>query len=192
MLGNKNFALDTSIYFGSPLLDQDVIYNVQNVTLPGLTFNHQQIGTKFGTFLNSTADSVEFNDLQISILLDDNFISWTKLINIALNMVSVDKGFAAKEEDSYIMITNAMGNEVTRINFYNSKIMSIGDLNYSSANENEILSLDITIKYDYFKIEKLSETEDDSLINFNKKLATIKNDAKEPINFIDTTTTIEE
>ena len=151
---SKNFALDTSIYFGSTLFDDETVYNVQNVNLPGLDFSHPQISSRTGAMFNATADQVTFNDLSLTILLDEDFNIWLKLMSMAFSMVNVpDADFTKNEGDSFILITDSLGNVKLKVWYRNSKIMSVGDLNYSSSNENMNIVLDLMLKYDYMDIE---------------------------------------
>jgi hypothetical protein len=154
MFGSKNFALDTSIYFGSTLFDDEIVYNVQNVNLPGIDFSHPQIPSRTGAYLNNTSDQITFNDLQLTILLDESFSIWLKLMAKAFSMVTVpDANFSKNEGDSFILITDSQGNTLLKVWYRNSKILNIGDLNYSSSNDNNVLVLDLALKYDYMDIE---------------------------------------
>jgi hypothetical protein len=170
--GNKNYALDTSIYFGSTLFTEGTIYNVQSVNLPGVDFSHPQIASRSGALITGEADNITFNDLQLTLIIDEGFSIWTEIMTNAFNMVSVTKSMFNKNyHDAYVIITDSQGNDILKVWFRNAQITSIGDLPFSSSNMNEHLTLDIGLKYDYMEIQ-----EENFLISING-IATVKADA---------------
>jgi hypothetical protein len=155
MTGLKNFALDTSIYFGSALLSNDTLYNVQTVNIPGVDFSHAQVGGRAGALFNVQADTITFSDLNLSIIVDEQFKIWKEVMLKALKRINVQDGtFSNKENDSFIVIVDSQGNDLLKIWFKNSRIINVGDMTYTHAGENNLVLLDLSLKYDYFEIEE--------------------------------------
>jgi hypothetical protein len=171
---NKNFALDTSIYFGTTLFTEDTLYNVQSVNLPGVDFSHPQIASRSGALITGQADNITFNDLQITLIIDEGFNIWKEVMVNAFKMVRVTQPMFDKNfRDAYVVITDSQGNDILKVWFRNAQITSIGDLSYASSNMNEHLTLDVGLKYDYMEIQ-----DDSYLISING-IATVKADAAE-------------
>lgn len=171
---NKNFALDTSIYFGTTLFSEDTLYNVQSVNLPGVDFSHPQIASRSGALITGQADNITFNDLQLTLIIDEGFNIWKDIMTNAFKMVNVTKPMFNKNfHDAYVVITDSQGNDILKVWFRNAQITSIGDLSFASSNMNEHLTLDVGLKYDYMEIQ-----DDNYLISING-IAAVKADAVE-------------
>jgi hypothetical protein len=171
---NKNFALDTSIYFGTTLFAEDTLYNVQSVNLPGVDFSHPQIASRSGALITGQADNITFNDLQLTLIIDEGFNIWKDIMTNAFKMVKVTQPMFNKNfHDAYVVITDSQGNDILKVWFRNAQITSIGDLSFASSNMNEHLTLDVGLKYDYMEIQ-----DDNYLISING-IAVVKADAVE-------------
>jgi hypothetical protein len=171
---SKNYALDTSIYFGTTLFSEETLYNVQSVNLPGVDFSHPQIASRSGALITGQADNITFNDLQITLIIDEGFSIWKEVMVNAFKMVKVTQPMFNKNyHDAYVIITDSQGNDILKVWFRNAQITSIGDLPFASSNMNEHLTLDIGLKYDYMEIQ-----DDKYLISVNG-IATVKADAVE-------------
>ena len=172
--GNKNYALDTSIYFGTTLFSEGTLYNVQSVNLPGVNFSNPQIASRSGALIAGQADNITFNDLQLTLIIDESFSIWKEVMINAFKMVNVTQSMFNKNyHDAYVIITDSQGNDILKVWFRNAQITSIGDLPFASSNMNEHLTLDIELQYDYMEIQ-----DDNFLISVNG-IATVRADAVE-------------
>ena len=171
----KDNALDTNIVFGTTLFGKEVHYRVQNVNLPGIDVAHPEIGNKRGAKIFDTADDLNYTPLSITVIVDEKLNVWKEFISMMHDMIDPTNGKLKQVEgDSYINITDSQGNPILNVFYRNTKLESVGELAYSTINENNLLVLDITVKYDYFEIEK----EDTLLLDTSNPVSTTEADAE--------------
>lgn len=152
MINNyRNISLTSNAVFYSLLLDKDTQYYLQKFQLPTINLNGQDIQHSSGT-LTLNGEVQKFGDLNISVLIDENLKIYKNIINSFNSTNKVGTSYSAiNEANSWIQIYDNNNNYIMKVEFYNSKIDGIGTLEWSST-ENNVLTLEITIKLDYMKI----------------------------------------
>jgi len=148
----RNFQRDTQIEFGTRLFDEVITYNVQNVLLPGIDMDDAEAHTR-GIKALIQGDSVEFQELSLTIIVDEEMKVWKDLMKKMFEHIEIpDNTFTLNPADSWITIRNSKGEDVMTVTFYESHITTIGSLSYDSTGEDDELIMDISIRYDYFLI----------------------------------------
>ena len=89
----------------------------------------------------------------ITLLVDEKFELYKKLFNLVnkYNKVGTSAG-CGKIADSWIELYDSKNNYICRILFHNSKLESVGEINYSNT-DNQVVTVDVTLKFDYMEIQ---------------------------------------
>ena len=153
----KNFALNTNITFGTSLFGTDISYSIQSVNLPGLTVGTVDLPNRYEVLVGKVASrNMDYNDLTMTVICDENLTNWYKLIEIILS----HKGINSKN-DAWLKITDNNGRKVLEMSINNIIITSIGDLAYDMTSENTELVFELTIKYDYYSFDSGASLSDE-------------------------------
>ena len=153
MTAHRNFTHNSNFLFGSNLFDENTTYAIQTTNLPGIAFNHISVNkSSVQGFLQG--DTTSFNDLNINIIIDEKLEIWKSLFKIFLKMREQDEGTGTENiKNSWLEIQDDNSNKVLKLYFTNCMISDIGDLEFNTTDEDEIITLPVSIKYDYFKLE---------------------------------------
>lgn len=148
----RSNALNSNIYFGSTIFGDEVTYQIQQVDLPGISMAHQTESTKVG-YINLQGDMAEYSPIRMSILVDEDLLVWRELIAImqkyhipGTNLCNLITG------DSWLEVRDNRNNYLFKLEIKNSYIKSVGSVNYTTAGDNEIITVDVDMVYDYFLI----------------------------------------
>jgi hypothetical protein len=149
----NNLAQKTNYVAGSAALELAPFY-LTAVNIPGISFNHYEVGARAGRF-SVTGDTLVYNTLSFEMLIDEDFKIYHEFMDKAVKMINSETGtFAAQEFDFWIQINNNKGNKLFKIEFFNCRLESVGDIQLDSQDEITEHNMAIDIKYDYFKIIK--------------------------------------
>lgn len=149
----NNLAQKTNYVAGSVALELAPFY-LTTVNIPGINFTHVDVGGKAGRF-SVTGDTLSYNILSFEMLIDEDFKIYHEFMDKAIKAINSETGtFASQEFDFWIQINNNKGNKLFKIEFYNCRLESIGDIQLDSQDEITEHNMNVDIKYDYFKIIK--------------------------------------
>jgi hypothetical protein len=150
----NNLAQKTNYIAGSDKLDLTPFY-LTTVNIPGISFSHPEMGGRYGSRLNVTGDTLTYNALSFEMLVDEDFNVYHEFMDKVFDNVNPESGtFAAQEFDFWIEVNNNKGNKLFKIEFYNCRIDSLGDILLDSQDDITEHLMSIDIKYDYYKIVK--------------------------------------
>jgi hypothetical protein len=94
-----------------------------------------------------------FDDLNLDIIIDEELKTWKEIVNNMFKMREQYSGTGELVEgDSWLEIQDDNTHRILKLEFKDCMIESIGDLEYNSTSEDEIMTLPVTIKYDYYEI----------------------------------------
>ena len=151
----RNFSHTSNFFFGSNLFGEETLYAIQSCNLPGLSFTHIMTATR-GVSAYIQGDTITYTDLNIEIIVDEELKTWKDIVGSMQKMRDpVTSSGELIEKISWLEIHDDNSKLILKLYFQGSKIESIGDLQYLSTGEDEILILPCTIKYDYYTIEDL-------------------------------------
>lgn len=154
MPNNRNFTHSSNFIFITNLFnDEQTSYAVQEVNLPGLSFSHVQASTR-SSMLNLQADTLNFNDLTLNLVVDENLKVWKEIVGKLTRMrdASTTEGENI-EEMSFLEVHDDNSKLVLKLEFSGCMIESIDDLSFSTISEDEIITCSVTLKYDYYQVQ---------------------------------------
>lgn len=152
MTNIRNFQRDTQVEFGTLLFDEEVTFNIQNVTLPGITTSNPEMYNKSVKMFNQ-GDSYEFEEITLTFIADEDMEVWKSIMNNMFKHIELPSGnFELNPADSWITINSSAGEQILKLYLHNCSINSVGSLSYSTTTDDEVLTFDVTINYDYFDI----------------------------------------
>jgi len=155
----RNFTHGSNFFFGTTLFGEETLYAVQKCNLPGLGFSHINANRQSAQ-LFIQGDTLTFNDLNIDIIIDEELITWIDIVSTLLDMRNPENGESKQFGDrAWLEIHDDNTNKVLKLDFYGSIIESIGDLDFTTTEEDEVLTVGIVIKYDYYKLERTQKIE---------------------------------
>ena len=153
MSNTRNFTHNSNFFFGTNLFGDEALFNIQTCNLPGLNFAHIQAG-KQSSMLNFQADTLNFNDLTVDIIVDEKLEIWKDIAGSLLKMRDAETGFSEMiEKNSWLEIQDDNAHKVLKLKFSNCLIESIDDLVYNTNADDEIITCSVTIRYDYYEID---------------------------------------
>lgn len=150
----NNLAQKTNWTAGSPSFDKMEFY-LTNVNIPGINFDHPEVGGKSSSKMKLNSDIIQYNNLSLEFLIDEDFQLYVDFMNIVNQHVNIKNGtFKDFCFDFWIEINNSKGNKVLKLDFSNCRLLSIGDINLDTQDDITEHTLSIDLGFDYYQIEK--------------------------------------
>lgn len=148
----NNLAQKTNYVAGSDKLDLLPFY-LTTVNLPGINLSHPEIGGRSGARLNVTGDTLTFNALSFEMLIDEDFNIYHEFMDKIFQNIDPEAGtFEGQEFDFWVEVNNNKGNKLFKVEFYNCRIESIGDILLDTQDDMTEYTMSVDIKYDYYKV----------------------------------------
>lgn len=161
-----NLAQKTTWMLGSNKLELFQIY-LQEFSLPGVSFNHPEVYSRPSSKVYLVADSITYNNLSTTILLDENYKVYFELMQKVLAQFNPETGaFSSQVFDLFVILQDQKGHDIFKVNFNNARISSIGDISLSTQGDEPYNTLTVDFVYDYYTIENLERLASEG-INFN-------------------------
>lgn len=153
-----NFADLSNFRVGSDTLKLTPFY-VKSFNIPSVSFSHIAMATRSGTKLKVGADTIEFGDLDLEVMIDSNFETYFEILDLMFKEVDWNyDSFAMPEFDLWLIVSDSKGNEKFRFDFKNCRINNIGNLNLDPEAElGSMFSLSITYDYFTWRYNKITE-----------------------------------
>jgi hypothetical protein len=150
MANYNNLAQKTNFTAGSDKLELLPFY-LTTVNLPGVNLAHPEVGGRAGKF-NLAGDTLTYNALSFEMLVDEDFNIYHEFMDKIFQNIDSEAGtFNNIEFDFWIDINNSKGNKLFKIEFYNCRLESIGDVQLDSQDDITEYTMSVEMKYDYFK-----------------------------------------
>lgn len=161
-----NLAQKTTWMLGSNKLELFQVY-LQEFSLPGVSFNHPEVYSRPSSKVYLVADSITYNNLSTTILLDENYKVYFELMQKVLAQFNPETGaFSSQVFDLFVILQDQKGHDIFKVNFNNARISSIGDISLSTQGDEPFNTLTVDFVYDYYTIENLERLASEG-INFN-------------------------
>lgn len=149
-VGSVNLADVSQFLVGSDTLKVTPFF-IKNFTIPGIAFSHASLLTRSGIALGTGADVMDFNDLNMDVVLDSNYSTYFELLDLVFKEVDFHQDtFATPEFDLWVQVLNSQGELLFRVDFRNCRISSIGELALDTSAELGA-SVSIGVTYDYWE-----------------------------------------
>jgi hypothetical protein len=152
----NSYSTVTNIRFGSSTL-KDFWWNVTAVQLPTISLSIPEINTRSGTMINLAADTVVYSELQVSLLVDKDWIAYDMIYSYFLEGLNVETGTFShyKKFDLWMEIVDGEGKVQKKFWFYNCRVSDISGLIASPEDaEDTLQTLDVTFNVMYFKVDR--------------------------------------
>jgi hypothetical protein len=152
MSNTRNFTHNSNFFFGTNLFGEEATYNTQVVNLPGLSFSHINLSRQ-SSLLNMQGDTITYNDLTVEIIVDEELKVWKDIVGSLLKMREGESGLGENlEKSAFLEIHDDNTKKILKLEFENCMIESIDDLSYNTNSDDEIITVSVTIKYDFYRI----------------------------------------
>jgi len=153
-MGNRNFITASNFYFSTDLFGGLVEYNIQAVNLPGLGFNHIKIN-KNSIKGNIQGDTLEFDMLSVTVILDEDFLVWKKMVNTLLLMREPYHSTSEYiTKNATLFIKNHNSKTILKLEFNDVQLERIGEVEFTTTeDEGDIITSTIDLTYDFFTIK---------------------------------------
>ena len=152
MFNSRNLSHSSNFLFSTSIFGTETIYNIQNCNLPGISFSHINV-SKSSTKGFVQADTPDYNQLNITIILDENMEIWKSIIKSIQTMREPYESIADDvKSNAWLEIHDDNSSTVVKLEFIDARIESISDVLYTTTDDDEILTVDVTIDYDFFVV----------------------------------------
>lgn len=130
-----------------------VPFYLTTINIPGMNFSVPETGSRFGSRINLASDTISFNSLSFDFLIDEDFEIYKSFYKHIIQNINVEKGtFADISFDLWVELNNSKSNKIMKFEFYNCRIESIGDIELDTTSPETESTMNLSLKYDYFKI----------------------------------------
>jgi len=152
----NNFAQKTNWVAGSNKFENIQFY-LTTLNIPGINFNHPDVGSRGSAKLNLTGDTLTYNNLSFEFLIDEDFNVYKEFMKKIKENISIENAsFANIDFDFWVQLNNNKGNKILKFNFTNCRIESIGDINLDTTDDATEQTLSVEVKFDYYEIEDIN------------------------------------
>lgn len=147
---SPNFADASRYLVGSDTLKLTPFY-LKDFQIPGVSLSHPELSNRSGTKLHVSADSITFDNLDLNVIIDSEFLTYFELLDWITNTVNVPLGRFSNETDFnlWVRVMDDKYNLRFRLDFHNCRINSLGGINLSPDTEVGF-TVPVNISYDYF------------------------------------------
>lgn len=152
---NYNNLAQRTNFIASSDKFKNLPFFLTSVNIPGITLAHPEIGGANSSRIKLSSDTVTFNSLSFEMLVDEDFLIYQELMGIIRDNVDVNSGtFKDLCFDFFIELHNNKGNKILKLDFFNCRIESIGDIVLDTQDEATHYLLSMELVYDYYEIEQ--------------------------------------
>lgn len=152
---NYNNLAQRTNFIASSDKFKNLPFFLTSVNIPGINLSHPEVGGAHSSRLKLSSDTVTFNSLTFTMLVDEDFHIYRELMDIIRENIDIDTGtYKDLFFDFFIELQNNKGNKIFKLDFYNCRIESIGDIFLDSQDETTHYTLDMTMVYDYYEIDQ--------------------------------------
>ena len=128
-------------------------FYLTTINIPGMNFSIPETGARYGAKLNLSSDTVSYNSLNFNFLIDENFEIYKKFNEYLTECVDVEGlTFNNTPFTFWVELNDNKSHKILKFEFYNCRIENIGDIELDTTNPETEITMDLTLKFDYFKI----------------------------------------
>ena len=154
-MNTVNYAQTTNIMAGSDVFS-NVPFYLQTLSVPGVSFSHPELGGRLGSKFHLTADNVTYGSLNLTVIMDEDFLVYNELLDLAKSQMDFTTGsFTDKTFDFWVAVTDSSGHDVMKWTFHNTRLSSIADMQYDYTSDETSFTLDIELIFDHFDYQNI-------------------------------------
>jgi hypothetical protein len=152
-MNSRSYSLGTNSLFTTTLLSSASSYFIQEWNLPGISINHQTESTKVG-IINLQGDINEYAPLDLKLIVDEDLLLWKEIVQVFQKyQIPGTNQCEPITGESFIELYDSKNKYLFKVVFHNCYFKNLGDLRYMTTDDNEIITVDLSIVYDYYTIE---------------------------------------
>lgn len=152
-MNSRSYSLNTNSLFNTTLLSSSTSYFIQEWNLPGISINHQVENTKAG-IINLQGDITEYAPLDLKLIVDEDLLLWKEIVQVFQKyQIPGTSECTPITGDSFIELYDSKNKYLFKVVFHNCYFKNLGDLRYMTTDDNETITVDLSIVYDYYTIE---------------------------------------
>lgn len=144
-----------------PFLRDTYIY-AQSISLSGLTLTPLEAFAGSGKKALVGGDSIEYDPVVISFVLDEKYQLWRDLIKLISSHVDPSDGtlgdWFSHDLTASIEVTDNLGKPIFRYNMTGVRIENMSSIDLSSQTDEEVV-LTLSLKFDNFELEDYYDPE---------------------------------
>ena len=136
----------------------------QTVNHPGATLNATELPFSRIGSVPMPGDTLTFGELSVTILLDEDFNSYTEMYNWMIRILQTEQKSAYKASqtegelssatDISVIALTSHNNANKKIRYVDAFPTTVGDINFEATNSSvEFLTFPISFRFSYFEIE---------------------------------------
>lgn len=153
MKNSRNFTGSINYKFGCNLFSEDTQYLIQTVSIPGISVGNMNNDSRQGLKVLQ-ADTLTYNPINITFILDEKFECWIEVIRLAQRVVDPETAYMTPiVGQAWIEFYDTTNNYLFKLQINNCYIESISDLNMD-VKDNNYVTFDISFMYDNYEIIK--------------------------------------
>jgi hypothetical protein len=151
---NNSFSTSTNITFGAKELP-DVFFNAQSFSLPALSFSPPNVGGRAGAVVKLPSDTVTYDELSISVILDKDWNVYTELYTYFVKHLNVEETtFSDGKFDIWLEIRDGKGIVKRKFWFYDARVMTIDGIDFDSTDDTDTpIVINITFTFNYMDFD---------------------------------------
>lgn len=156
MTNTRSLGIKSGLVFVTTMFtdNEEIEYYIQEVNLPGLSVDHPK--PQKGRYSFQVSGGIlNYEDISIKLLVDEKFNIWKQIVKkMQFYRDDSNNGVIHKDDvDSTLLVMSPEGDEVIlRVLLHGCKIKNVESLAFSSIENDDQLTLTITISFDYLEI----------------------------------------
>lgn len=154
--GNNFQLIFPVLPFSSDLFtSKQLILQLINTGIPGLSFDKNTSDWN-GKHINSINSDLNFEELELTFLIDENFENW-KILYDWLTKINNNKDIVGKDLNEYsidasLIVYNHYNSQILSLSYYNIFPISLDKVTLSYRDGENYLECTSTFSYDYFEV----------------------------------------
>jgi len=136
--------------------DRDITYTIQGTNMGSASLSPAEMPARFAN-IPFPGDKVEFGDLTIRFLLDENLSQWVTLNKWMFALSRGVKDSQGNDLTSYVELTvlDRSNAPTLRIRYNNAHVTDIGDIEYDIVGDETTLASSATFVYTHYTINNV-------------------------------------
>lgn len=151
---NYNNLSQRSNFIAGSNAFKNIPFFLTTLNVPGINLGSPDTGARYGAALKLSGDTIQYNTLAFEMLIDEDFQIYQELMGLLNNNISIESGtFGNFQFDFYIELNNSKGHKVLKLNFSGCRLLSIGDIQLDTTDEQTEHTITMELAYDFYELE---------------------------------------
>ncbi len=154
-INNNSYSTTSNIQFGMTTLE-GIDLNAQTFSLPEISMSPPAINTRSGANIHLAADTVDYSEISIEVILDKEWKMYTLLYNHFVKRLNVENAQFVKEGtfDMWLNVYNGEGIVVKTFWFYRCRLVSFGGMDFDiMTTDDDLNTMSLSFVFDYVEFD---------------------------------------